>query len=106
MRERILSGVFLLLTATLAMTMPMPASAQPTAGGEASLARNFYFIFDGSGSMAEPLNNKCTGDKQFSNRLAGAKWAVKQFMPQVPDDVNLGLWIFDAQGNQERVPLG
>lgn len=106
MCERILCEVFLLLTTVLVMTTPMTASAQPTAGGEASLTRNFYFIFDGSGSMADSLTNKCTGDKQFSNRLAGAKWAVKQFLPQVPDDVNLGLWIFDAQGNQERVPLG
>src|SRR4030095_10460408 len=93
MCKRILCGVFLLLTTTLAMTTPLTASAQPAAGGEASLARNFYFIFDGSGSMAESLNTKCTGDKKFSNRLAGAKWAVEQFMPQVPDDVNLGLWI-------------
>jgi hypothetical protein len=84
----------------------MTASAQPATGGEASLARNFYFVFDGSGSMAESLNQQCQGDKRFSNRLAGAKWAVEQFMPRIPPDVNLGLWVFDFHGNEVRVPLG
>ncbi len=107
MRERILAGVvFLLLIITPATTAPTPAAAQPTGGGEASLARNFYFVFDGSGSMAESLNQQCQGDKRFPNRLAGAKWAVEQFLPHVPPDVNLGLWVFDFRGNEERVPLG
>src|SRR5260221_11742948 len=74
--------------------------------GEAALTRNFYFVFDGSGSMAESLNQQCQGDKRFSNRLAGAKWAVEQFMPHIPPDVNLGLWVFDFHGDEERVPLG
>jgi hypothetical protein len=74
--------------------------------GVASLTRNFYFIFDGSGSMAESLTRQCTGDRRFGSRLEGAKWAVEQFLPLTPRDVNLGLWIFDAAGNRERVPLG
>ena len=106
MREWILAGALLFLTTTLAMSTPMTTSAQPATGGEASLVRNFYFVFDGSGSMAESLNQQCQGDKRFPNRLAGAKWAVEQFMPHVPPDVNLGLWVFDFHGNEERVPLG
>jgi Ca-activated chloride channel homolog len=78
---------------------------QATPGGEASLTRNFYVIFDASGSMSEALNKQCQGDKRFGSRLEGAKWAVEQFMPLVPSDVNLGLWIFDANGNSERLPL-
>ena len=82
------------------------ASARQHQQSEASLTRNFYFIFDGSGSMSESLTKQCKGDKRFSSRLEGAKWAVEQFLPLVPRDVNLGLWIFDTNGNSERVPLG
>jgi uncharacterized protein with von Willebrand factor type A (vWA) domain len=56
--------------------------------------------------MSEALNKQCQGDKRFGSRLEGAKWAVEQFIPLVPSDVNLGLWIFDANGNSERLPLG
>jgi hypothetical protein len=73
--------------------------------GEVSLARNFYFIFDGSGSMGSPPPS--AGDQSFSTKLAGAKWAVEQFMGHVPKkDVNFGLWIFDRSGEREAVPLG
>jgi hypothetical protein len=43
--------------------------------GEISLARNFYFIFDGSGSMRDPLSSDCGGDQSFHRKLEGAKWA-------------------------------
>jgi len=79
---------------------------QATPVGAASLTRNFYFIFDGSGSMSESLNKQCKGDRRFSSRLEGAKWAVEQFLPLMPRDVNLGLWVFDSYGNSERVLLG
>ena len=82
------------------------ASPQATQAGAASLTRNFYFIFDGSGSMSESLTRQCTGDRRFGSRLEGAKWAVEQFLPLMARDVNLGLWIFDADGNRERVALG
>ena len=78
---------------------------QPSTASEASLSRNFYFIFDGSGSMSDSLTKQCRGDKRFGSRIEGAKWAVEQFLPLVPSDVNLGLWVFDAHGNSERVPL-
>jgi Ca-activated chloride channel homolog len=104
MCRQTISGVLLLLLTTLAM--PLGAAAQSQQGGEAALTRNFYFIFDGSGSMAESLNQQCRGDKRFGSRLEGAKWAVGQFLPLVARDVNLGLWVFDASGNSERVALG
>ena len=110
-RQRI-AGVLLLLVATLAMALGAAAQSQPAAprqatqAGEAALTRNFYFIFDGSGSMSESLNKQCQGDKRFGSRLEGAKWAVGQFLPLVSRDVNLGLWVFDSHGNNERVALG
>jgi Ca-activated chloride channel family protein len=112
MANRMSSRILLGLTATLVMALVAAAQnqaeipRQTTDTGEASLARNFYFIFDGSGSMSEPLTKQCKGDKRFSSRLEGAKWAVEQFLPLVPNDVNLGLWVFDTSGNNERVSLG
>jgi len=74
------------------------------ADGEVSLARNFYFIFDGSGSMGSPPPS--AGDQSFSTKLQGAKWAVDRFMEHVPDDVHFGLWVFDSRGSREVVALG
>ncbi len=65
--------------------------------GEVSLNRNFYFIFDGSGSMRE----ECAGQV----KIRGAKEAVRRFLTRIPDDANLGLFVFDAQGTREVVPL-
>jgi len=66
--------------------------------GTASLTRNFYFIFDGSGSMQEGLDNKV--------KLEGAQEAVRKFLTKIPDGDNIGLYVFDRQGAREVVPLG
>jgi hypothetical protein len=112
MRRQTRARILLFFIAFLAVALMTGAESQTerprqtTDTGEASLARNFYFIFDGSGSMSESLTKQCKGDKRFSSRLEGAKWAVEQFLPLVPRDVNLGLWVFDTNGNSERVSLG
>jgi len=72
-------------------------------GGEPSLTRNFYFVFDGSGSMDEELNG--------TKKIDGAKKAVQEFMKSMPDDVNLddvnlGLYVFCGQGRGEVLSLG
>lgn len=60
--------------------------------GEISLARNFYFVFDGSGSMAGKMDE--------------AKAAIKTFIANVPEEnVNLGLFVFDERVTREVVPL-
>jgi len=74
--------------------------------GEASLTRNFYFIMDGSGSMRERTSNQCGGDQKFNNKIEGADWAIKQFLESVPEDVNIGLYVFDSVGQREVVALG
>ncbi|HSF32540.1 MAG TPA: vWA domain-containing protein [Candidatus Tectomicrobia bacterium] len=112
MGRQTISGTLLLLVVALAMAPVAAAEShtevprQATPVGEASLTRNFYVIFDGSGSMSESLTKQCKGDKRFRSRLEGAKWAVERFLPLVPRDVNLGLWVFDSNGNSERVSLG
>ncbi len=75
-------------------------------GAEVSLARNFYFIFDGSGSMDSEPGGACRGDQAFGSKLDGAQWAVKEFLTKVPEDVNLGLYVFDRDRRDEVVPLG
>src|SRR5262245_12263082 len=105
--SRLFVFVVSFLVALVAVAQSQTEAPRPaTEVGAASLTRNFYFIFDGSGSMSESLNKQCKGDRRFGSRLEGAKWAVEQFLPLTPRDVNLGLWIFDADGNRERVPLG
>jgi hypothetical protein len=81
-----------------------------TTEGEISLARNFYFIFDGSGSMRDPLGSDCGGDQSFKRKLEGAKWAIAEFLKKVPADVNLGLYVFDENHSRQSecnvLPLG
>ncbi|HPJ35514.1 MAG TPA: VWA domain-containing protein [Spirochaetota bacterium] len=55
--------------------------------------RNYYIIFDGSGSMA--------GEK-----LKIAKKAFIKFIKSIPEKSNIGLVAFDAGGFFERAPLG
>ena len=82
--------------------IPIPEDS----GGAAEMTRNFYFILDGSGSMSEGTNKDCGGDRQFPDKLQGAKWAVKKFLENVPPDVNIGLFVFDNVAKREVVPLG
>ena len=57
------------------------------------LKRNFYAVFDGSGSMG-------------GNKVVTAKDAFQYFVDQVPEDANIGLLVFDTQGTTERAALG
>jgi len=95
-------------TAVVASTQIEAPVTEPE--GEISLARNLYFIFDGSGSMRDPLSSDCGGDQTFSRKLDGAKWAVAEFLKKMPEDVKLGLYIFDehhvSKSECQVVPLG
>lgn len=61
---------------------------------------------DGSGSMGESTTHECGGDQRFRDKMSGARWAIKKFLEQVPEDVHIGLFVFDSQGRREVVPLG
>lgn len=77
-------------------------SLEGVESGDVSTARNFVFVIDGSGSMGDRI----PGQSQFADKLEGAKWAVEQFLAQVPDDVQLGLIIFDGRGAREVLEIG
>jgi Ca-activated chloride channel homolog len=85
---------------------PMDIKIPEGIEGEAQLTRNIYFIMDGSGSMNEPTSRNCGGDQRFPSKMAGARWAIKKFLENVPDDVNIGLYLFDLNGRRQVIPLG
>lgn len=63
-------------------------------------AANYYIVLDGSGSMTE---SDCAPG---SDKMTVAKQALNEFAKQIPQDANLGLFVFDAFGVNERVSLG
>lgn len=73
--------------------------------GQVSTALNLMVIFDGSASMLDSPGSKCGGNNRFSTKHMGARWAIEQFVDQVPEDVNLGLYVFDKRGSSLRMPL-
>ncbi len=70
-----------------------PPVVPPPPGATQSLQKNFYLVFDGSGSME-------------GERIRSAKMAAIELVNRVPDDVAMGLYVFDGSGEDERVKLG
>jgi Mg-chelatase subunit ChlD len=64
------------------------------------LAKNYYVVLDGSGSMD---NRGCSGNQTKS---VVSKEALAEFAQAVPATANLGLLAFDGRGVTERVSLG
>lgn len=79
-----------------------PASETPVelAPSESRMAKNFYVILDGSGSMDA---SECSGGK---TKAQAAVASLLKFESAVPENAHLGLFIFDNTGASERVPLG
>jgi Ca-activated chloride channel family protein len=63
-------------------------------------AKNYYVVFDGSGSMND---HGCSGNQ---SKIEAAKAALATFSQALPADANLGLLVFDGSGVRERLPLG
>jgi len=68
---------------------------------EDKLARNFYFVFDGSGSMK---GTEGAGD--FPNKVSAAKWATLEFIKSLKESDQIGLYVFDSYGKREVLPIG
>lgn len=67
---------------------------------ENSLSKNYYFVLDGSGSMGE---TNCTKPR---TKMDVAQEALAELFAQIPDEDNVGLFVFDERGARERVALG
>lgn len=61
---------------------------------------NFMVVYDGSGSM-----DYASCGSSSPNRHADGVIALKEFVKAVPDDANLGLFVFDGKGMAVRVSL-
>lgn len=83
----------------------IPVSLPPGTEAEIDMSRNFYIIFDGSGSMAERVDQRCGATERFKRKIDGARWALTEFIEAVPDNANLGLFVFDRRGAREVLPL-
>lgn len=65
-----------------------------------AVRRNYYVVFDASGSMME---TRCS-DPEF--KITVAKRALVEFASKLPPEANLGLSVFDRSGIRELIPLG
>ena len=88
--------------------LPVATSESPPPANTALLARNLYFVLDGSGSMDEDPSRQCNtaAQSRFPTKIAAARWAIGEFLRQVPPDDRIGLYVFDRGGQREVVPLG
>ncbi|MDP5138069.1 vWA domain-containing protein [Rheinheimera baltica] len=77
-----------------------PAASQNQSLADNLLTQNYYLVFDGSGSMSD---SKCASSQE---KIDVAKSAINKFIQNIPSTANIGLYVFDHYGAQERVPLG
>lgn len=77
-----------------------PPAAKGSQVAKDVLARNFYVVLDGSGSMKD---RSCTST---ASKNHDSKLALNAFSQSVPKNANLGLAVFDAKGLREVLPLG
>lgn len=84
---------------TLPPTPPWPVLDKESQLAANPLAKNYYLVFDASGSMAD---RDCVGD---ASKLAAAKLAVATFARGIPADANVGLAVFGQKGIAELLPL-
>lgn len=76
-----------------------PMSGKASTVAKDLLAKNYYLIVDGSGSMGD---SGCSNGRQ---KMSVAKEALAQFVEKLPNDVNVGMYAFDAKGTGETDKL-
>jgi Ca-activated chloride channel family protein len=67
---------------------------------KAVIKRNYYVVFDASGSMSE---KRCAGAER---KIDVAKRALLTFAGHMPSEANIGLLVFDQRATRELVPIG
>lgn len=88
---------------------PAPRASWPFLEGEAPaprefdpanvMKRNYYVVFDASGSMNE---RKCSGNER---KIDVAKRSLEDFAAKMPADANLGLMVFDNRGIRQLIAI-
>lgn len=80
----------------------MQSAADGSAGLDpaAAMRRNYYVVFDASGSMTE---TRCSAPER---KITVAKRALAEFAGKLPQEANFGLSVFDGGGIRELMPLG
>lgn len=66
----------------------------------AVIKRNYYVVFDASGSMSV---RQCSGNE---TKLEVAKRALVEFSSRLPADANFGLLAFSDKGIRQLIPIG
>lgn len=79
--------------------VPWPGQGKDTALAANPLAKNYYLVFDASGSMSD---RACSGNDA---KLQAAKNALAAFAKSIPADANVGLLVFGSNGMSQRLPL-
>ena len=82
-----------------APTPPWPGQSKDTTLAANPLAKNYYLVFDASGSMSD---RSCEGSEA---KLQAAKSALTAFAKSIPADANVGLLVFGAGGIRQVLPL-
>jgi len=83
-----------------ASSAPVPPTSDAPQALAELLRRNYYVVFDASGSMQQ---SRCSGD---ASKLVVAKQALLRFASRLPADANVGLHVFDGHGVRQVMPLG
>jgi Ca-activated chloride channel family protein len=76
-----------------------PGQGKGTSLAANPLAKNYYLVFDASGSMSD---RSCGGN---DTKLRAAKNALSAFAKSIPADANVGLLVFGAGGIRQALPL-
>jgi len=85
---------------TQAFELKWPGEVEESVVNDAYFTKNYYLVFDGSGSMDD------VGCSNGQKKITVAKEAMKAFIDQINPDDNVGLFAFGFNGATERVPLG
>ena len=85
---------------TQPFNLSWPGEVSENPSNESYFSKNYYVVLDGSGSMDD------VGCSNGKKKLIVAKKALSSFVDLISPSDNIGLFVFDFNGVDERVSLG